>query len=296
MQPQTQVRIALEQKLYPYPKGHPLYTETVGEQVAGITAVTLDDVKALHASLFGAANSDLVVAGDFDSTAVRTAAMRAFGDWRSPAPFARLVRTYAPSDSTRIKIETPDKANAMYVSAEQVQIRDDDPDYPALMLANFMLGGGFLNSRLATRIRQKEGISYGVGSSFNASSFDRSGQLFMSAIYAPQNVERLERAFRDELDRVEKQGFVASEIASAKSGYLDRRSQRRANDDELVDALTDLAFAGRTMAFDAAFEKSVRALTPEQINAAVRKYFDPSKLITVEAGDFAKNPPVKVTP
>jgi predicted Zn-dependent peptidase len=43
-------------------------------------------------------------------------------------------------------------------------LRDDDPDYAALVMGNYIIGGGFLNSRLATRIRQKEGISYGVGS------------------------------------------------------------------------------------------------------------------------------------
>ena len=59
---------------------------------------------------------------------------------------------------------TPDKANAFFVAGINLKLRDDHPDYPALLLGNYMLGGGFLNSRLATRMRQKDGLSYGVGS------------------------------------------------------------------------------------------------------------------------------------
>ena len=91
-------------------------------------------------------------------------------------------------------------------------MRDDDPDYPALVLGNYMLGGGFLNSRLAVRIRQKEGLSYGIGSQFAASPLDKSGSFVAFAIYAPQNVAKLEKAFREEIDRVLKDGFTAQEV------------------------------------------------------------------------------------
>ena len=61
-----------------------------------------------------------------------------------------------------------------------------------------MLGGGFLNSRLAVRIRQKDGISYGVGSGLEAQSLDSVGTFTANAIYNPENVNRLETAFREE--------------------------------------------------------------------------------------------------
>src|SRR5262249_61952820 len=98
---------------------------------------------------------------------------------------------------TNKSIETPDKANAVLVAGLNLSIRDDDPDYPALTLGNYMLGGG-INSRLFRRIRQKEGLSYGVGSQFNASSRDKSGSFMGFAIYAPQNVRKMET----ELSRV----------------------------------------------------------------------------------------------
>lgn len=295
-EPAVLARNAFRRALKPRAKGHPLYVPTIDEQIADINAVSLDQIKALHRTLYGASAADLAVLGDFDRGAVTAAATRLFGDWKNPEPFARLADSYAASDSTLIKIETPDKANASFNAGQMIPLRDDDPDYPAMVLADFMLGGGFLNSRLATRIRQKEGISYGVGSGFSASSLDHTATFTVGAIYAPQNIERLHHAVREELDRVRKDGFTAAEIAAAKPGFLQERSQSRANDDELETILTERRYAGRTMAYDADLEKKIQALTPAQINAAVKKYIDPSHMVMVQAGDFAKNPPVKVTP
>ncbi|MGH9846927.1 MAG: M16 family metallopeptidase [Blastocatellia bacterium] len=171
-----------------------------------------------------------------------------------------------------------------------LNVRDDDPDYPALTLGNYMLGGGFLNSRLAVRIRQKEGISYGVGSSLFASSQDRSGTFMANAIYAPQNVAKLEAAFKEEIAKMLKDGFTADEVKAAKSGWLQSRQVSRANDNELVGRLSSYLDLDRTLAWDADFEKNIEALTPDQITAALRKHLDPARITVIKAGDFAKAP------
>jgi zinc protease len=289
--------IALSRRLNPRPRGHPLYVSTMDEQIADINAVTLDQVRAFHREFFGATFADLAMIGDFDVDQVTAAATRLFGDWRNPQPFARLVRTYAPADSALESIETPDKANAIFLAGQNLALRDDDPDFAAMTLADFMIGGGFLNSRLPTRLRQKEGISYFAGSQLQAQALDRSGAFLGIAIYAPQNVDRLVTAYNEEIQRLLKDGFTSEEVQAAKTGYLQARSQARANDEELVGILVSRRFAGRTMtSYDEVFEQRVQALTPEEINAAIRKHLDPSKTVVVRAGDFAKNPPVKATP
>jgi zinc protease len=169
-----------------------------------------------------------------------------------------------------------------------LSLKDDDPDYPALLLGNYMLGGGFLNSRLATRIRQKEGISYGVGSGLFASALDKAGGFQTFAIYAPENASRLEQAFREEIDRMLKDGFTADEVKQAKGGWLQSRQVGRSQDQALLGQLGNYAYIGRTLAFDASLEQRVGALTPEVINSAMRKYIDPAKITIVKAGDFAK--------
>ena len=106
--------------------------------------------------------------GDFDNAEISKLLSELFGNWKSPSPFTRIANTAIPVKTINESVETPDKANAFFVATYNFEMRDDNPDYPSLVLGNYMLGGGFLNSRLATRIRQKEGLSYRVGSQFSA--------------------------------------------------------------------------------------------------------------------------------
>jgi zinc protease len=141
------------------------------------------------------------------------------------------------------------------------------------------------------RIRQKEGLSYGVGSGIFVSAIDHYGRFTATAIYAPENVVKLEIAFKEEIARMLKDGFTAEEVEAAKSGYLQSRQVSRAQDNELLNRSNTYLFLGRTWQWDADFEAQIKALTPEQINVAMRKYVDPSKMVIYKAGDFAKNPP-----
>jgi len=272
----------------PYPKGHVNYVKTIDEEVADLKAVTLDDVKKFYGDFYGADHGELAVVGDFDEKEVAKLAGELFGGWKSSRPYARIPDLYHDVQPINKSFETPDKANAFFLAGVNLSLRDDDPDYPALLLGNYMLGGGFLNSRLAVRIRQKDGLSYGVGSSFIASQLDKSGSFRANAIYAPQNAAKLEAAFKEELARALKDGFTADEVEKAKSGWLKSRQVSRAQDNELVNVLAIGLFLDRTLVWDAEMEKKVEALTPEQILAAMRKYIDPGKITIVKAGDFAK--------
>ena len=280
----------------PKPRGHPLYVPTLDETIAEIKAVTLAQVKAFHHDFYGASSSDVGVIGDFDPDQVTAAATRLFGDWKNPQPFSRIVRVFSPVDSSSQSFETPDKANAAFFVGQNIAIRDDDADYAALTVANFIIGGGALNSRLVTRLRQKEGISYAAQSILQAQSLDRAGVFLGVAIYAPQNVDRVLRAFREEMNRVRTEGFTKEEVDAAKTGYLQLRSQSRANDAELVGTLVSRRFAGRSMTYDEEFENRVQALTLDQVNGAAKKYLDPARTVSVRAGDFAKHPPEQAKP
>lgn len=167
-------------------------------------------------------------------------------------------------------------------------MNDSHGDYPALVLGNFMLGGGFLNSRLAVRIRQKEGISYGVGSGFGASSIDKVGNFQTYAIYAPENLTRLEEAFREEITKVLEEGFTEEEVAAAKSGWLQNRSVSRSQDNYLAGTLNGNLFLKRTIGWEQELEDKVNALTPKQIQEAMKRHLDLNKMSIVKAGEFNK--------
>jgi zinc protease len=279
---------AFGRHLSPYPKGDVRYITTSDEDIADLNAATLAEAKQFYTDFYGASNAQLTVIGDFDKDEIAKLAGELFGSWKSPRPFKRIPSVYKDVAPVNQSFPAPDKANAFFVAGFNLKIRDDNPDYPALVLGNYMLGGGFLNSRLAARIRQKEGLSYGVGSGINVSALDEYGRFTATAIYAPQNVEKLEAAFKDEIARMLKDGFAAEEVEAAKSGYLQSRQVSRAQDNELAGRLNNYLFLGRTLQWDADLEAKIKALTPEQINTAMRRHINPDKITIIKSGDFAK--------
>ncbi|TAK31221.1 MAG: insulinase family protein [Saprospiraceae bacterium] len=271
-----------------YSKDDVRYVMTFEEEAAAIKGLTLDNVKAFYKDFYGTSDATFSAAGDFDAQTVKAAVVNNFSGWESSHGYARIQNKYKEVKPANESINTPDKANAMFIAGMPLEIRDDDPDYPALVMGNFILGGGFLNSRLAVRIRQKEGLSYGVGSQFNASSEDKLGNFTAYAIYAPENVTKLEAAFKEEIQKMLDEGFSGEELEAAKSGYLQGRGMNRSDDRSLSGTLNNYLQLDRNLMWDAKLEKQIMSLTTNQINAAVKKYIDPAKLVIVKAGDYAK--------
>ncbi|MEO8104062.1 MAG: pitrilysin family protein [Betaproteobacteria bacterium] len=272
-----------------YPKGDWRAAASLDESIAEIDKVTLADIKSFHRDFYGAAVAEIAIVGDFDEVAATKAIGESFAGWKARQPYQRVVSEFKEIAAVNEAIETPDKENAVFLARLNVNMRDDDADYPALYLANYILGGGAgLNSRLAERIRQKEGLSYGVGSQLNVGSLDRAGSWSVYAIAAPQNVAKVEAAFKDELGRALKDGFLPAEIAAAKSGALQQRLQQRAQDGVLAGNWTGLLYTNRTFAFSKQFEDKIAALKAEDLMSAMKKHLDPAKVTIIKAGDFGK--------
>ena len=101
--------------------------------------------------------------GDFDAGQVAALVKELFTGFASRAPFARVEREYRDVKPARIVLDTPDKENAIIRARLDFPLRDDDPDAPALTLANDIFGGNFL-SRINMNLRETKGWSYGVRS------------------------------------------------------------------------------------------------------------------------------------
>jgi len=287
-EPQAIATLEFRRRLSPYPKSDPRYVGTFDEQLEDIKKVTADDLKKFYKEFYGASNATAAVVGDFDKDEIQKLLDQEFGSWNSPKPFKRLVAKLPQPKPGNESIETPDKANAMFVAGFPMEIKEGDPEYPAMVMGNFLLGGGFLNSRLATRIRVKDGLSYGVGSQFSAHPIDRSASFITFAIYAPENVGKLEQAFKEEMEKVLKDGFTEDELKAAKSGYLQSRQVSRAQDNVLASTLSNNLYLGRTMDWDADFEKKIEELTPGKIKSAFDKHMDYKKMVIIKAGEFSK--------
>ncbi|MEZ6091988.1 MAG: insulinase family protein [Pirellulaceae bacterium] len=209
-------------------------------------------------------------------------------DWSSDIPYQRIDRPAHPDLPGQVDtIVTPDKANAVYYAGQQYDMSDTDPDYAAMVIGNYILGaGGRLSSRLGDRVRQQEGLSYGIRSGFSVSTKDNRGEFTIFAITNPDNKDKLMKVIREEIDRLLADGITEDELAKAKEGYLQREAVRRSDDSYIVSQLVLNMFTDRTMQFTEQQEKEIANLTIDQVNAALRKYIDPERLIVSVAGDF----------
>ena len=281
--------IQIQRLLSPYPRDDVRYVPTVDERVDRLKKASPDQVKSLYQSYLGADHGELVIVGDFEPSEIMPILARTFDGWKAEKPYARIERPYqADLKSERITIQTPDKDNALYVAGLCLPIMDDNSEYPALAIGNFILGGGGLSSRIANRLRQKDGLSYGAGSFFGASPVDPRADLLLNAIYNPINVAKVVSDVDEELERLLKDGVTAAELDTAKTGYLQQEQNMRTNDMAITGTLSENLFVGRTMQFQAELEQKIKDLTPETVNAALRKHIDPHRLSVVTAGDFNK--------
>jgi zinc protease len=271
-----------------FPKGDVRYSGTVEEDLDEVKAVTRDQIVAFHQRFYNAAHGEVMVIGDFDPDAVKKILSDSLGNWPTQEAYAVVKDRYDTPKPAVFTLQAPDKANAFFYARMGIPLRDDHPDVPLLTLANYIIGEGFLNSRLATRIRQKEGLSYGVGSFLHWDRDVEASEFGAYAIYAPQNRAKLETAFKEEMARVLKDGFTAEEVKAASGALLQSRRLGRAQDAGLAGLLADYMRLGRTMAFSAASDAAIAAATPESLLAALRKHIDPANLTLVFAGDFAQ--------
>jgi zinc protease len=169
-----------------------------------------------------------------------------------------------------------------------IPINDTDPDYAATWIGNYVLGGGSLSNRLANRIRQKEGLSYGVGSWFTAESLDKAGTFGAYAIYAPENLKKLEAAFKEEMAVILKDGITQKELDEAKTSIKQARVITRSNDKQLVGKLNAYLFLNRTMQWDINYEAQIMKLSVEDVNKALKKAINLDKISLFKGGDFDK--------
>ena len=273
----------------PYPKGDVRYVPTIEEEITRYQNVDRDQVEKLYTEFLSSQAGELAIVGDFDVEENTKLLEDALAGWNTSKSYARIPKQYFPDvPGVTERIDTPDKANAVYLAGEAFPLKESDADYAALLIGNYVFGGGSLSSRLGDRVRQKDGLSYGVGSFLSSDALDARSSLTINAICNPQNIEKVNAAIAEELTKLLADGVTAAELARAQQGYLQQQHVSRTNDAVLAAMLVENLFVDRTMAFYGDLEKRINALTPDVVLAALRKYIDPKRLVIIDAGDFAR--------
>ena len=280
---------AMQRKLMSYPKDNIRYVPTIEESIERVKATTLDQVKALYATQLAPQAGELVAVGQFDPAVLTSAVTSIVNGWKSEIPYKRIDRELKTVEKGGTEvINTPDKANAIFLAGLGIPMTDTDPDFAAMSMGNYLLGGAPLASRLSNRVRGEKGLSYGVGSFFQADSTDKAGMVQIFAITNPANMQKVDLTIAEEIGKFLKEGVSLEELDSGKKGFIDSMKVQRTSDAGLAGQLANGLFVGRKFDYYTELEKKIESLSPSEIQKAYQKLLDPKKLTIIQAGDFEK--------
>lgn len=283
--PTSLAPLALARHSNPWPRDDIRYVPTFQESLKEIAAVSRTDLVEFHNDFYGAGTIRFAAVGSFEPDAVKAALTKGLKGWKKAPAYSRIEDPFNAVPAKDFTIDTPDKANAFFVANQPVKIQDTDPRFPALYLANYLLGASE-TSRLWNRVRVKEGLSYNVRSDFDVSSYEPSGNWEIYAIFAPENSERLRTAIKDEVRQVLKEGFTEQEVKEGIDAILKLRQLTRTRDGALASGWINYLQTGRTFEWSAQMDEALAALTAKQVNDAIRTVLNPEDFSSATAGDF----------
>jgi zinc protease len=290
--PMTVASEALTKKMNLYPDEHPYHPESAAEQLATIKNVKLSDIKSFYNDFYGSNNGYASFVGGLDANEVKGQLDQRFSKWNSKKPFTDIEEKYFEIKGGVEIVQIDDKTNAGMLGGMNIRLTQKDPDFVPLTMANEMLGGGaFLSSRIPQRLREAEGMSYGAGSFYDAGYKYPSGSLGLYAIFNPAYREKLNAALEEEMKKAIASGFTEEEWKSSLASWLQQRKIYLDNNNALVSMLNNYMFDGKDLNFYTEMESKAKDLKVAQINEALKKHVDMTKLVLIYAGDFKKSEP-----
>lgn len=288
-EPEALASRALARHANPWPQDDIRYVPTFPEALDEVAALDRASLLSFHEQFYGAGNVSFTAVGAFDPEAVQAALKQGLQGWKRAPAYTRVPDPYRPVEPALFNIRTPGKANAFYIASMPVEIQDTDPRFPALYLANYLLGSSE-TSRLWTRVRTQEGLSYNVRSHLDLSSHEPSGSWTLYAIFAPENRKKLEEVIQEELQRALKEGFTQEEVEQGVYALLNYRRLARTRDTVLAGTWMHYLHTDRSFAWSQEIDDALQALTADDVNKALRDVLDPALWSTAIAADVADWP------
>ena len=272
-----------------YPKTHPYYSTTSAQTLIELNTVKLDDIISYYSKFYGGNASYSVLIGGIDKPAAKEFMAKTFDNWKPQVAYKRISTQYFDVKSQVQTIQINDKTNAAVMGNLNLNIGDNHPDYPAVDMANELLGGGaFLSSRIPQRLREAEGMSYGAGSYVSGNHIDPTGSWGVYAFFNPLFKDKMNNALMEEINKAVLKGFSKEEFDNSLKAWLQGRKTNLSMDSFLAYQLRDYLEEDKSMKEYIDYETKVKALDVTKVNAAIKKYFDANKFILIYAGDFTK--------
>jgi Predicted Zn-dependent peptidases len=277
----AQASTALSQRLFP--EGHPNFSplpETVLEWLEGLT---VQDVRDYHEAHFGSTEWTLAVVGDLQHDEVASVVGETFSGWAPHDAPAVHDTDAASTDVGRTAVPMPDKSNVDVRLGHTVPIRRDHNDYPALYVGNYILGGNFA-ARLMSTVRDEMGLTYSIRSSLSGVSTRHVGSWQTSVTLSHDAVDEGIAATRDVIREFVAEGATAEELDAKKTTITGSYSVGLATTERLAQSILTNAERGFDVSYLDTFPEEIRALTLDEVNAAVQDYLDPESIQEALAG------------
>lgn len=267
-----------------YPAAHPLHRLTGADRIVLVEALDRAALEAFYAERYGAASLTLVVVGDVDADRVLDRLEASLGSWK-PGPAPAIAAPPAPPPAPGSEtVRVPEKANADVVLALPSDLTRTDPDFLPCSLANAALGQSSLTSRLGVRVRDTEGLTYGIHSSFSATHV--AGPFVTSLTVKPESRDAALAATQDEIRKYVAGGMTEKELAQEKSSRIGRFKVDLGSNSGIASALDAAVYYGFGVGYLDEFPARVAAVTKDQADAAFARRVRPDAFTIVSAGTF----------
>jgi predicted Zn-dependent peptidase len=264
-----------------YGTDHPTARES---SIESITRITRDDLVAFHRKTIHPNGIMLGVTGDFDKATMLGLLREVFGDWKKGEVPVLTIADVPQSLTAKPVIRFVNKDTSQtHLRVGHLSIKENDPDYVALAIANDILGGSSFRSRLFNDVRTKRGLAYSVGSRLNTGMHDQGVWLMRAETKLPSTQEVITR-FVANMERMRTELVTDRELAEAKEAYVNSFVFSFASSSAIVGRLVELEYDGLPKDFLQQLRARVIALTKDEILAAAKKHFHPERLTIVAVG------------
>lgn len=265
-----------------YPLGHPNRQPPVSEVLAGAEKATLDEVKAFHAKYYGPASMRLVLVGDVDVPVAQAEVKKAFAGWTGGEPLTRPAKAGTVDVSRDQVVFMPEKTNISVVWGQTTGLRYADPDTLALRVGTAIFGSGF-SARLMANVRDKEGLTYGIGSYVSGDTFV-DGDWRIQANFAPALLEKGLASTKRQLLAWYQDGVTDAELAQRKTDLAGSYKVGLSTTGGMAGTILNTLNRDLQLSFIDEYPARVAALTTAQVNGAIKKYLNPEKMVVIKAG------------
>ncbi|MDB6097527.1 MAG: peptidase domain protein [Gammaproteobacteria bacterium] len=271
-----------------FPPGHPNHPHTLNEYTAAARVASIEEIRSFQSKYYGPAHMTLVIVGDVSDAESQAEIAKAFAGWSGGQDYIRPAKPAATSATAEITVPLADKPSVSMMLGQATGLRYADPDGLALHLGTAILGRGF-TGRLMGTVRDKEGLTYNIGATVRDDTIV-DGAWEISASFAPSLLSKGVESTRRELSQWWQDGVTEQELVVRKQGLIGSYSVGLSTTLGLAQTILVNTQRGYDLNWLDDYPKALKALTRDQVNAAIKNHLNPSTMVLAEAGSVQALP------